>query len=148
MAAAYDAPRSDALSRAGSDSRLVGLRTEEARIWIRDRLDDERCRVELTRRDRDRHVVVATHRNPVGRPVRRQCFDASAPPRMLSKTRPGAASVRPPAPYRSMRRQMPLETTAGRRHGPSQPYPAGIPVGKHRGWEWGQPRREEVELGS
>jgi len=56
---------SDALCRAGSDLRLVGLWAEEASFRIRDRLDDERCRVDVTRRDRDRHVVVATHGNPV-----------------------------------------------------------------------------------
>jgi hypothetical protein len=56
----------ESLSRAGSGSRLLGLRAEEAGSRIRDRLDDERCRIDLTRRDRDRHFVVAPHRNPAG----------------------------------------------------------------------------------
>ena len=48
-----------------SDSWLVGLRAEKASGRVRDRLDDQRCRVDLTRRDRDRHAVVATRRGPV-----------------------------------------------------------------------------------
>jgi hypothetical protein len=114
---------SGALSRAGSDSRLVGFRTQEAGGRIRDRLDDERCRVDLTRRDRDRHVVVATHRNPVREtrsagsdperrasrqkqkparvldwPSRRTCFHAPAAlPRGPSRAPDAAASRAKPA---------------------------------------------------